>query len=102
MFLSYHIYECYIPKYMKASPVVQRLKCLPAMWETWVPSLGWKDPLEKEMAAPLFTPVFLPRESHGRRNLVGYSPWVAKGWTQLSDFTFTFVHFRDYRAHTTI
>ena len=27
---------------------------------------------------------------------------VAKGWTQLSDFTFTFVHFRDYRAHTTI
>ena len=22
----------------------------PAMQETWVPSLGWKDPLEKEMA----------------------------------------------------
>ena len=21
----------------------------PAMWETWVRSLGWKDPLEKEM-----------------------------------------------------
>ena len=20
-----------------------------AMWETWVPSLGWEDPLEKEM-----------------------------------------------------
>ena len=30
--------------------VAQRLKCLPAMWETWVPSLGWEDPLEKEMA----------------------------------------------------
>ena len=30
--------------------VVQRLKHLPAMWETWVPSLGQEDPLEKEMA----------------------------------------------------
>ena len=28
----------------------QRLKCLPAVWETWVQSLGWEDPLEKEMA----------------------------------------------------
>ena len=25
------------------------VKCLPAMWETQVPSLGWEDPLEKEM-----------------------------------------------------
>ena len=25
-------------------------KDLPAMWETWVRSLGWEDPLEKEMA----------------------------------------------------
>ena len=24
------------------------------------------------------TPVFLPGESHGRRSLVGYSPWVAE------------------------
>ena len=30
--------------------MVQRLKRLPAMWETWVPSLGQEDPLEKEMA----------------------------------------------------
>ena len=29
--------------------MAQRLKCLPAMWETWVQSLGWKDSLEKEM-----------------------------------------------------
>ena len=33
-----------------ASLVVQRLKRLPAMWETWVLSLGREDPLEKEMA----------------------------------------------------
>jgi len=47
-------------------------KNLPAMWETWVLSLGWEDPLEKEMAT---TPVFLPGKSHGRRSLVGCSPW---------------------------
>ena len=33
-----------------ASLVAQRLKHLPAMWETWVRSLGREDPLEKEMA----------------------------------------------------
>ena len=32
------------------SLVAQRLKHLPAMRETWVLSLGWEDPLEKEMA----------------------------------------------------
>ena len=26
------------------------VKCLPTMWETWVRSLDWEDPLEKEMA----------------------------------------------------
>ena len=31
-----------------ASLVAQRLKCLPAMWKTWVRSLGWEDSLEKE------------------------------------------------------
>ena len=33
-----------------ASLVAQRIKCLPAMQETRVRSLGWEDPLEKEMA----------------------------------------------------
>ena len=33
-----------------ASLVAQRIKHLPAMWETWVRSLGWEDSLEKEMA----------------------------------------------------
>ena len=31
-------------------------------------------------------------KSHGRRSLVGCSPWVVKSQTRLSDFTFTF-HF---------
>ena len=30
--------------------VAQTVKSLPAMWETWVQSLGWEDLLEKEMA----------------------------------------------------
>ena len=30
--------------------VAQTVKHLPALWETWVQSLGWEDPLEKEMA----------------------------------------------------
>src|SRR5574340_1815529 len=38
------------------------------------------------------TPVLLPGKSHGQRSLVGCSPWVAKSWERLSDFTFTF-HF---------
>ena len=33
-----------------AAQVAQRLKRLPAMWETWVRSLGRVDSLEKEMA----------------------------------------------------
>ena len=32
------------------SLVAQRLKCLPAMQETWVQSLCWEDPLEKGKA----------------------------------------------------
>ena len=33
-----------------ASQVAQMVKYLPAMWETQVRSLGWENPLEKEMA----------------------------------------------------
>ena len=33
-----------------ASLVAQTVKSLPAIWETWVRSLGQEDPLQKEMA----------------------------------------------------
>ena len=36
--------------YIWASLVAQTVKRLPAVQETWVRSLGWEDPLEKEMA----------------------------------------------------
>ena len=32
------------------------------------------------------TPVFLPGESQGQRNITGYSPWGRKSQTRLSDF----------------
>ena len=34
----------------RASLVAQLVKNLPAMWETWVRSLGWEDPLEEGTA----------------------------------------------------
>ena len=37
-------------KYSWTSLVAQIVKNPPAMRETWVPSLGWEDPLEEEMA----------------------------------------------------
>ena len=45
-----------------ASLVAQLVKNLPAMQETWVLSLGWEDPLEKERLPTL---VFGPGEFHG-------------------------------------
>ena len=56
------------------------------MRETWVWSLGGEDPLEKEVATRSST---LPGKSHGQRSLIGYSPWVEKSRTRLSDLTFT-------------
>ena len=35
---------------VRASLVAQKVKNLPAMWETWVRSLVWEDPLEEGMA----------------------------------------------------
>ena len=43
-------YLCLYPLYFKASLVAQMVKNLPAMWETWVRSLGWEKSLEKGMA----------------------------------------------------
>ena len=50
-------------------------------------TLGWEDPLEKEMAT---TPVFLPGKSHGQRSLVGYSPRGCKQWDRTDQLHFHF------------
>ena len=55
--------------------MAQTVKCLPTTRETQVQSLGQEDLLEKEMATH---PIIWPGKSHGRRTLVGYSPWGRK------------------------
>ena len=42
----------YSLQYSWASLVAQMVKNLPSMWETWVQSLGWEDPLEEGMTTP--------------------------------------------------
>ena len=54
-----------------ASLVAQLVKNPPAMWETWVRSLGQEDPLEEGKATHSS---ILAGESHGQRSLVAYSP----------------------------
>ena len=48
--LYFHIDSVRIELNYRASLVAQLVKNLPAMQETWVQSLGQKDPLEKAMA----------------------------------------------------
>ena len=55
-----------------ASLVAQLVKNPPAMWETWVRSLGWKAPLEEGVATHSSTHAW---GIHGQRSLVGCSPW---------------------------
>ena len=51
--------------------MAQILEDLPAMQETWLQSLGQKDPLEEGMATHSN---ILPGGPHGQRSLAGYSP----------------------------
>ena len=65
--------------------MAQRLKCLPAMQETLVQSLGWEDPLEKEMATHSSILAWrIPwTEEPGGLESTG-----SQSRTRLSDFTF--------------
>ena len=60
------------PNGVRTSLVAQTVKRLPTVQETWVQSLGWEDPLEKEMATHSS---ILAWKIQGQRSLVGYSPW---------------------------
>ena len=73
-----------------ASLVAQMVKCLPAMRETQVQSLGWEDLLEKEMATHSSTLAWrIPRtEEPGRLQSMGLQR-VRHDWaTSLSLFFF--------------
>ena len=73
---------------LHSSRVAQRLKYLPGMWETWVQSPGWEDPLEKEMEPHSSTLAWrIPwREQPGRLQSMG-SQRVGHNWaTSLLHF----------------
>ena len=57
-------------QYSRASLVAQLVKNPPAVWETWLQSLGWEDPWRMERLPIL---LFWPGEFHGL-----YSPWGRK------------------------
>ena len=69
-----------------ASLVAQTVKHLPAMRETWVQSLGWEDPLEKEMATYSSTLAWkMPwTEEPGRLQSMGLQRVGHGGATSLS------------------
>ena len=76
-----------------ASLEPQLVKTPPAMQETQAPSLGWEDPLEKEMATHSS---ILPGEFHGQRN---WGPWCYKSWTQVSNYTTTTIRYNRIMLH---
>ena len=71
----------YALQYSLASLVAQLVKNPPAMWETWVRSLGWEDsPGEGKSYPPQYS---------GLDNSIDYSPWSRKElnmteWLSLS------------------
>ena len=72
--------------HIEASLVTQTVKNLSAMQETqkfshWVRKILWRRKW-------LPTPIFLPGEFHGQRNLVGYSPWGHKELDMTEWLTF--------------
>ena len=81
----------YSLQYSLTSLVSQMVKNLPAMWETQVQSLGWEDPLEKEIAT-YSSFLFLPEEFHGQRSLEDYSLWGRKESDTTEQLTHTHIH----------
>ena len=63
--------------------LVQTVTNLPAMWETWVPSLSWEDPLEEGMAAHCSTLAWRITMNRGAWRATVHG--VAKSQTRLSD-----------------
>ena len=66
------------------------------MKETQGQFLGWEDPLERTRQP---TPVFLPGEFHGQRNLAGYSPWNHKESDMTEWLTITYLGYNMLFLH---
>jgi len=88
--------------------VAQSIKCLPAMQETWVRSLGVEDPLEKEMAIQSSILVWrIPWiEKSGRLKSMGVTrirhdlatkpPCLCFDWKNISMSSSLFIFFNDF------
>ena len=63
--------------------MAQLVKNLPEMWETWVGSLGWEDPLEEYMAT--YSSILAWRIPMDRGTWQATVHGVAKSWPGLSD-----------------
>ena len=80
-------------QYSWASLVAQMVKNPPAMQETWVWSLGWEDPLEKDMVAHFSILAWRIPIDRGAWWVIVHG--VAKSWTWLSDYA---QHSSDYHT----
>ena len=77
----------------RASLVALMVKNPPVIWETWVRSLGWEDPMEEGMATHSSILAWrIPMERGAWRAAIH---WVTKSWTQLSNYAqaFTALYF---------
>ena len=78
----------YFSIYYRWCPGLEMVKSAPAMQETWVQSLGWEDPPEKEMATHSSN---LACKIPWMEELGRYSPWSYKElyMTERLHFHFT-------------
>ena len=70
---------------MEASLVAQMVKDLPAMWETWIRSLGREDPLEESMAT--LSSILSWKIPMDRGTWWVIVPRVTKSWTRLKQLS---------------
>ena len=66
--------------FLRGKTLLQNKSLWRHRFDPWVGKIPWSRKWQH-------APVFLPEKSHGQRSLAGYSPWVAKSWTQLSTQT---------------
>ena len=69
--------------FSRTSLVAQLVKNPPAMWDTWLQSLGWEDPLEEGMVT--HSSILAWRIPMERGAWWATVHGVSKSWTQLSN-----------------
>ena len=80
-------------RYHRASLLPQMVKNLPAMWDTWIPSLGGEDPLEKGMATHSSIPAWRTPWTEEPEGLgLVYSLWGRKELDMTESVTLS-LHF---------